>query len=385
MVNFRKGSTEQELAGFFATLYEEPVATTVPSRAAFSKARKGLSEKAFCYLNRLAIETFRGGWATPLWHGFRLLAIDGTTFRLPPGEALARTFGEQPSGPTLARGSVLYDLAHDLVVDTQVAATCVGEHELAIEHLAAARPGDLLIYDRGYPAFWFFALHLRLGIDFCMRLSRSSFAPANAFWESEENSVVVTLTPSADQRRACRDQGLAADPIRIRLVRVRLKDGETQVLATSILDEQRLPTRLFGQLYQRRWSVEENYKRQKRWAEIENLSGRSVLAVRQDIHAKILAMNLAAMVRNVAQLIATRRFAHRKFAYQVRGCSALSTMKNNLVRMLIADPIDRQCLLEALLRQLSSAVDAVRPNRSFPRNKPGKLKPGFHPAYKRAA
>ena len=385
MVNFRKGSTEQELAGFFATLHEEPVATAVPSRAAFSKARKGLSEKAFCYFNRLAIETFRGGWATPLWHGLRLLAIDGTTFPLPPGEALARTFGEQPSGPTLARGSVLYDRAHDLVVNTQVAATCVGEHELASEHLAAARPGDLLIYDRGYPAFWFFALHLRLGIDFCMRLATSSFAPANAFWESEENSVVVTLTPSADQRRACHDQGLAADPIRIRLVRVRLKDGETQVLATSILDEQRLPTRLFGQLYQRRWGVEENYKRQKRWAEIENLSGRSVLAVRQDIHAKILAMNLAAMVRNVAQLIATRRFAHRKLAYQVRGCSALSAMKNNLVRMLIADPIDRQCLLEALLRQLSSAVDAVRHNRSFPRNKPGKLKPGFHPAYKRAA
>lgn len=385
MLNLRKGSTEQELAGFFATLQEEAVATAVPSRSAFSKARKGLSEKAFSHLNRLAIDTFHRGWATPLWHGFRLLAVDGTTFRLPPGEALARTFGEQPSGPTLARGSVLYDIGHDLVLDTQVAATCVGEHELAIEHLPATSPGDLLIYDRGYPAFWFFALHLSLGIDFCMRLSRSSFAPANAFWQSEETSAIVTLRPSADQRRACRDQGLAANPIRVRLLRVRLKGGETEVLATSILDEKRLPARLFAQLYHRRWGVEESYKRQKRWGEIENLSGRSVLAVRQDIHATILAMNLAAMVRNVAQLMATRRFAHRKLAYQVRGCSALSAMKNNLVRLLIADPIDRQRLLEALIRQLSSAVDAVRLNRSFPRNTPGKLKPGFHPAYKRAA
>ena len=385
MLNLRKGSTEQEWAGFFATLHELPVAAAVPSRAAFSKARQGLSEKAFSHLNRLAIEAFRGGWSTPLWHGCQLLAVDGTTFRLPSGEALARTFRAQPSGPTLARGSVLYDIGHDSVADTQVAATCVGEHELAIEHVAAAHPGDLLIYDRGYPAFWFFALHLARGIDFCMRLSRSSFAPANAFWESEENSAVVTLTPSPDQRRACRDQGLAAEPIPIRLVRVRLKGGETEVLASSILAKQRLPTRLFGQLYHRRWGGEENYKRQKRWAEIENLSGRSVLAVRQDIHAKILAMNLAAMVRNVAQLIATRRFAHRKFAYQVRGCSTLSAMKNNLVRLLIAGPIDRQRILEPLLRQLSRAVDAVRPNRSFPRNKPGTLKPGFHPAYRRAA
>ena len=125
-------------------------------------------------------------------------------------------------------------------------------------------------------------------------------------------------------------------------MRVRLKGGETEVVATSILDEQRLPARLFGQLYHRRWADEESYKRQKRWAENENFSGHSVLAVRQDIHAKILAMNLAVMVRNVAQFLAARRFAHRKLAYQVRGCSALSAMKNNLVRLFIADPIDRQ-------------------------------------------
>ncbi len=87
----------------------------------------------------------------------------GNTFRLPRGEALARTFGEQQNGPTLARGSILYDIGHGLVVDTRVAATCVGEHELAIEHLAAARPGDLLLYDRGYPALWFFTLHLAKG------------------------------------------------------------------------------------------------------------------------------------------------------------------------------------------------------------------------------
>jgi hypothetical protein len=35
-----------------------------------------------------------------------------------------------------------------------------------------AAPGDLLIDDRGYPAFWLFALHLSVGVDFCMRLSQ---------------------------------------------------------------------------------------------------------------------------------------------------------------------------------------------------------------------
>ncbi len=88
------------------------------------------------------------------------------------------------------------------------------------------------------------------------------------------------------------------------------------------------------------------------------------------------------MVRNVAQLVADRRYAQRKRAYQVRACSALSAMKNNLVRLLFADPDERRALLDLLTQSLSSAVEAVRPDRSFPRRNPGKLKPGFHPAYK---
>ena len=385
MLNLRKASTEQELAGFFATLEEQPVASATPTRAAFSKAPKQLSEKVFSALNRGAIETFRAGWKTPLWHGFRLFAVDGTALRLPGGAALEAFFGAQGSGPTLARASILYDVSHDLVVDTQVSATCVSERELAVEHLAAARPGDLLLYDRGYPAFWLFALHLMLGVEFCMRLPRNSFSAADAFWESAEPAAIITLNPSPEQRRDGRTQGVPEAPLRVRLVRVRLRGGETEVLATSVLDEARLPARLFAQLYHRRWSVEESYKRQKRWLEVENLSGRSVLAVRQDIHAKILALNLAAMVRAVAQLLAARRFAARKRAYQVRACAALSAMKNNLVRFLIGSSHDRGGLLKRLIQPLSSSVDAVRPDRSFPRYNPGKLKPAFHMLYKRTA
>jgi hypothetical protein len=38
--------------------------------------------------------------------------------------------------------------------------------------------------------------------------------------------------------------------------------------------------------------VEEHNNRQNYWAEIENVSGRSVPAIRQYIHAKTLATNL---------------------------------------------------------------------------------------------
>ena len=233
LLNLRKGRTEQELNGFFATLEEQPLASATPTVSAFCKARQRLLAEIFPALNRVAIDTFRAGWATPLWHGFRLLAVDGTTLRLPYSRALERYFGAQASGPILARASMLYDLGHALVVDLQLAAHCVSERELAIAHLEAARPRDLLLYDRGYPAFWLMVMHGVRGVDFCMRLARDTFSAAQPFWDSAAESAIITLTPSRDQVRDCRAQGLPVEPIRVRLVRVRLPDGETEVLAVK--------------------------------------------------------------------------------------------------------------------------------------------------------
>jgi hypothetical protein len=151
---------------------------------------------------------------------------------------------------------MLYDLSQELILDFQLGAYCISERELAIAHLQAAEAGDLILYDRGYPAFWLMAMHRPQGLEFCMRLSRGSLAAAEAFWNSQARSEIITLNPSSEQRRECRQQGLSTDPIRLRLVRVRLQGGETEVLATTVLEEERLPARLFKALYHRRWGAE---------------------------------------------------------------------------------------------------------------------------------
>ena len=134
-----------------------------------------------------------------------------------------------------------------------------------------------------------------------------------------------------------------------------------------------------------RWDIEENIKRQKRWAEIENFSGRSVLVIHQDFHAKILALNLAAMARLVADVAAKRHFQYRRYTQQVCWTDALSTMKNTLVRLLLHEETALTDLWRRLIETLAKAVDAVRPDRSHPRENPGRLKLGFHHGYKRTA
>jgi hypothetical protein len=56
-----------------------------------------------------------------------------------------KSFGEAVAGPPLARVSTLYAIGHGVVLDAQIAALCVSERELAIEHLKATRPGDLVM------------------------------------------------------------------------------------------------------------------------------------------------------------------------------------------------------------------------------------------------
>jgi len=59
MLNLREGSTELELQGFFATVLGVVMTLAVPTRAAFAKARKCLSEQVFVYLNQEAVKPFR--------------------------------------------------------------------------------------------------------------------------------------------------------------------------------------------------------------------------------------------------------------------------------------------------------------------------------------
>ncbi len=64
---------------------------------------------------------------------------------------------------------------------------------------------------------------------------------------------------------------------------------------------------LFERLYQLRWGIEENYIRLKQWVEVENISGKSALSVKQDFYDKIMAMNLTALMAMAAKKVTTKK------------------------------------------------------------------------------
>lgn len=381
-----KSAIQVELNRFFQVLNQTAVPQREVTAAAFCKARMKFSASAFIDLNKQALDQFYQQSKPDLgkWLGFRVLAVDGTKYHLPDEPDVIERFGtsfNQFSQPiSMAMGSVLYDVFTKLVIDARLYPYASSEREAALDHLDASDEGDLIVYDRGYPSFWLSAAHREHARPWCMRVTETFNCEVIQFLDSGKKQQIVDFYPNHKAARKCQESGFSDAPMKVRLMRVRTK-GKGYVLMTSLLDNSSYPAKAFADLYHARWQVEESYKKQKSWLEIENFSGKSVLSVEQDFHAKILSLNLVSMMSFVAESLSSGS-SKRRHQYQINFAQALSSMKDTLIRCLFGHLSLNQWLI--LLQTLAKATSPVRANRHFRRDKRGTSRLKHKPNYKRA-
>lgn len=238
LLNLVKGATQSELDEFFSVLHQQHEETRFVTASAFSQAREYLKHTAFEELNTEFNRQFNQLKILNRWREYRLLAVDSSTLRLPESTLLTDYFGGQDnlSGlVTMARLSTCFDVSSGLSLDAQIAPYLSSERDLAAQHLAKTQPGDLLIYDRGYPAFWLFALLKSLNRDFCMRATTRYSASVEQFMASEADEALLEFTPRASSKLQCAERGLSLGPITLRALKIRLATGETEVLLTTLV------------------------------------------------------------------------------------------------------------------------------------------------------
>src|SRR2546427_12080646 len=113
-------------------------------------------------------------------------------------------------------------------------------------------------------------------------------------------SKAVRLLAPADQRAELRALSLPLE-LTVRFVSVRLPTGELEVLATSLLDEQQYPTEEFLNVYHYRWNHETFYGVMKGRLDLENFSGQTAEAVRQECFSDLAVCHVASLVRGSAR------------------------------------------------------------------------------------
>jgi len=348
------------------------------SGGALTHARAKLRASAFVELNETVLATVYGPEHAALvqrWHGHRLLAVDSSLVRLPQSEGLGEKFGwvqcANHHGPQerypQGRVSVLYDVLNQIALDPRLAASTVAETQLAHEHLAQVQHGDVLLSDLGYTGYRWLVAVRAAGAHFVCRCSRGSFAAVQQLFARDEAglSVEVTLTAPSEVRAECRARGWPLE-LTVRLVTVRLKSGQLEVLATSLLDGAAYPTEALAAVYWRRWGQETYYGRLKGRLDLEHASGTSVAAVAQDFQATVLLANVESVVRGPAEQELAARTAGRAQAAQVNRAVSLHALKHRLIELLTSRRPAAAVLAE-LTEWFQASPVSVRPGRSVAR------------------
>lgn len=342
---------------------------TAVTKGAISQARVKLKASALIALNEGLLRQADEGARLARWMGHRLLAIDGSSLHLHAFAELAKAFGGLHHGNglrPLARVSFAFDVLNRVVVSAALAPWKQGERALFAQQLDAFNDDDLLLFDRGYPALWLFALVRARGAHFCARLDEGQWSRAFDLLLNQTRELCYVAPLSRRAQRVCAEFGVQCTSLRLRVLRVKLPNGEHEYLVTSLLDAQRYPHHLFADLYDRRWGVEEAFKQIKARLTVENFSGKSALAVEQDFHARVLLLNLTNLFVLEADRRIARDTAHRQHRYQANRHFALALLRKTLPRLVLASTGVR--LIGALLQRMSSEAESIRPERSYPRD-----------------
>ena len=384
LINLVRGSHQDELDKFFKALHRIDVARRVVSKVALTKARMKLKFQAFVELNQHLVGCFEKHFNPQTWYGFRLLAIDGSTTRLPQIEAIAEHFGQwcvrQGNPSAMARISQLFDVLNKITIDAIIYPKSSGERELAAQHSLQLMPKDLVLLDRGYPAWWLFNLILSMNANFCARISCTKWKVVRKFFHSGLAEKIITLPVNTTSVSKCKEMGLGINPLQLRLVRIQHGD-KVQVLITSLIDAKRYPIDIFYDLYHSRWPIEEDYKIIKCRMELENFSGKSVLSVYQDFHAKIFAKNLVSILALPVNVHLKHSSEILKYVYHINFTQALSKSKG-VIALLFHETKSKVAQLIADLQNIfQRTVEPIRPGRKYPRNHKVSARK-FFPAYK---
>lgn len=341
MINLVKQTLQKELTNFISLISSSKENIT---KSAFSQSRRKLKAEAFIELNDTLVESFYKNDDFKKWKGFRLLAIDGTCLTLPQSNEIIKDFGfaknnlDPESVIPMAKVSSFYDLLNGIIIDSQIDQYKISEFMLALAHLDKVGKRDLIIYDRGYASTWFFIYMNLKNVDYVVRLKKNFLQELDSFWNSKNMSKIITIDRCSEKsKKALGILGIEFKSLKIRLVKVILENGEVEVLATSLLDEEKYPYSEFKILYFSRWGIETNYDHLKNNISIENFTGLSTLSVTQDFFANMFIVNLQSVIINDAQTEIDEEKKDTEYKYKINRNLSLGFMKDRVVKIFLSN------------------------------------------------
>jgi hypothetical protein len=340
-----KKSAKVELMDFF---YEYNKELEIPSRQAFSEAREKISYLAFKDFFMKSCEIAEEGNGARLYKGYRLFAVDGTSFVVGSLSKLSEFFGESTcvKDKAMCRISAVVDVLNDCIVNAEVSPFSVGERVLAMKQIEQLETvvNALYIFDRGYWSPKLTSDIIKNNQKFLMRLA------------SNVDKTVVT------------DANGEIYPLR--RYQFVLPSGEIETLLTNLTEEEVSNDELAA-LYAKRWGVETKYLELKSRLQINKFSGESINIILQDIYATLYISNLVAFIcfESDKAIKAKNAYKNNKYEQKTNRSTCISTLRKRFVGIIfIKDTAVRNAALDRLADDISKDIAYIGKSKPRPRN-----------------
>jgi DDE family transposase/transposase IS4-like protein len=235
-----------------------PARRRTPSEPAIYRARDRLGWAPLRWLRRQVLRPLACCLRDrdAFYHGWRLLALDGTTFTLADTPANERTFGRaknqhRAGGYPLARVVALCEVGTHALLDWVVRGYGRSEVDLARRLLRRVPARTLLLADRNFHSFELWRGAQVGGYELLIRVQKGPCLPV--LQVLSDGSYLSAVLP----RRGPHKKGRA---ITVRVIRYQWVDAKGKLqqarLVTSLLDAATHPAAELMALYHRRWEQE---------------------------------------------------------------------------------------------------------------------------------
>lgn len=352
----------------------------VITNSAYTQARAKLNYTAFEEFAYMARDMFYKDGDYETYKGFRLCAIDSSVITLPNSDDIKQEFNPMKARCQIegfckdvsqARVSCLYDVLNNIVIDASITnknksddnnIEAYDERTLALNHLYNSTLDDLVIMDRGYPSFELFAATYNNTNILC-RIRTNSFIKAKSLFapHCEKKDVVIEINAPKYLKETLRANKIPTK-LKIRFVQVILDNGTVEVLATNVLDNTILQTSDFKELYSLRWGIETFYDLIKNRLSLENFTGLTALAVKQDFYATIFLTNYESMMTYDLNQELKEKSQDNKYVQKINKAVSFNLIKHKIFDLLYKDtPLD--VMLEQMEKFFLSNTITIRHNR----------------------
>lgn len=376
-LNAGKRSLQNELDDYLNLLKKK----TSYTKQAYSESRQKILPETFKELNEILILNYYKSNEYRRHKKYRILAIDGSTLRLPNTLKLKEEFGiiTSQSTKTLAASgiSVLYDVENHLIIDSTIESYFSSERKMAIKHMEKLKDfkskskdinKELIIFDRGYPSLDLIMNLLEKNINFLMRVSNRFLKEVNEFRKTIKQEEILEIAISKQRLRTIKTVKIKENirNIKIRALKIKLDSGEEEILITSLMDDKDFSYKEFKELYFKRWGIEENYDILKNIIEVEDFTGITPIAIKQDFYGSVIIKNIIELFQKIAQTKVDKdnNNKNRKYKYQVNQNLSFGKYKNNIIFILYMNKKMKE-KIEILIYEIAKNITPIREGRSF--------------------